>query len=97
MKKNRLLLLVIVLLTLMLSGCANEDVINEDLLNINYEVESNETKLLQYETDNPVVALYIEKYGSVVIELYPDIAPNTVNNFIYLVKKGFYDNHTFTD
>ena len=30
MKKNRLLLLVIVLLTLMLSGCANEDVINED-------------------------------------------------------------------
>lgn len=95
MKKNRLLLLVIVLLTLMLSGCANEDVINEDLLNINYEVESNETKLLQYETDNPVVALYIEKYGSVVIELYPDIAPNTVNNFIYLVKKGFYDNNTF--
>ena len=42
-----------------------------------------------------MVALYIERYGSVVIELYPDIAPNTVNNFIYLVKKGFYDNNTF--
>lgn len=95
MKKNRMKLLVILLLTLMLLGCTNEDIIKEDLLNINYEVESNETELSQYKTDNPVVALYIEKYGSVVIELYPDIAPNTVNNFIYLVKKGFYDNNTF--
>ena len=29
------------------------------------------------------------------MELYPDIAPNTVNNFIYLVKNGFYDDNTF--
>ena len=29
------------------------------------------------------------------MELYPDIAPNTVANFISLVKKGFYDNNTF--
>ena len=39
--------------------------------------------------------MYIKKYGSIVIELYPDVAPNTVNNFIYLVKSGFYDNNTF--
>lgn len=39
--------------------------------------------------------MYIENYGSVVMELYPDIAPNTVNNFISLVKSGFYDNNTF--
>ena len=48
-----------------------------------------------YNTTNPVVALYIEGYGSVVIELYPEIAPNTVNNFISLVRSGFYDNNTF--
>jgi peptidyl-prolyl cis-trans isomerase B (cyclophilin B) len=33
--------------------------------------------------------------GTVEIELYPDIAPNTVNNFISLIKKGFYDGTIF--
>ncbi len=42
----------------------------------------------------PVVTL--KTSGSTVeIELYPDIAPNTVNNFISLVKKGFYNGTTF--
>src|SRR5699024_526104 len=54
----------------------------------------NEAELKQYDTKNPVVAMYIEDYGSIVIELYPEIAPNTVNNFISLVKSGFYDNNT---
>ena len=39
--------------------------------------------------------MYIEEYGSIVMELFPDVAPNTVNNFISLVKTGFYDNNTF--
>lgn len=34
-------------------------------------------------------------HGTVEIELYPDVAPNTVNNFISLVQKGFYDGTTF--
>lgn len=66
----------------------------EDLLNINYEVEGNEMNLEQYATTNPVVAMQIENYGSIVIELYPEKAENTVNNFISLVKNGFYDNNT---
>jgi peptidyl-prolyl cis-trans isomerase B (cyclophilin B) len=33
--------------------------------------------------------------GNIVIEFYPDDAPNTVNNFITLAKKGFYDGLTF--
>ena len=68
--------------------------VKEYLLGINYNINGNEAEL-KYQKDNPVVALYIKKYGSVVIELYPDIAPNTVNNFISLVKSGFYDNNTF--
>lgn len=81
--------------TLTLCGCSNEkQTIKEDLLGINYETSSNEVSFTEYQTTNPVVALYIEKYGSVVMELYPEIAPNTVNNFIYLVKSGFYDNNT---
>ena len=39
--------------------------------------------------------MYIKNYGAIVIELYPDIAPNTVNNFISLVSKGFYDHNSF--
>ena len=58
-----------------------EEKIKVDLLNINYEIEGNETSL-NYETTNPVVAMNIEKYGSIVMELYPSVAPNTVNNFI---------------
>ncbi|MGL5439298.1 MAG: peptidylprolyl isomerase [Filifactoraceae bacterium] len=44
---------------------------------------------------NPVVNLEIERRGLIKIELYPDIAPNTVNNFLSLVKKGYYDGLTF--
>jgi len=45
--------------------------------------------------NNPVVTLEMEKGGQIKIELYPEVAPNTVNNFIFLVKKGFYNGLTF--
>ncbi len=57
-------------------------------------VEGNELPMPQYETSNPVVVMSVKDYGTIAVELYPNIAPNTVNNFIYLVKKGFYDNNT---
>ena len=60
---------------------------------INFNISGNETTLKEYDTTNPVVAMYIENYGAIVIELYPSVAPNTVNNFISLTKKGFYDNN----
>ena len=37
----------------------------------------------------------IKDRGTIKIELYPEIAPNTVNNFISLVKKGYYDGLKF--
>ena len=40
---------------------------------------------------NPVVTIEMKDGGVIRAELYPDTAPNTVNNFISLVKKGFYD------
>ncbi|MBQ9828611.1 MAG: peptidylprolyl isomerase [Lachnospiraceae bacterium] len=43
----------------------------------------------------PVVTIEMENGGIIKAELYPDIAPNTVNNFISLVKKGFYDGVIF--
>ena len=44
---------------------------------------------------NPIVTIEMENGGVMKAELYPDVAPNTVNNFISLVKKGFYNGLTF--
>ncbi|MCD7904406.1 MAG: peptidylprolyl isomerase [Clostridiales bacterium] len=44
---------------------------------------------------NPVVTIEMEYGGEIKIELYPEIAPNTVNNFLNLVNKGYYDGLTF--
>ena len=44
---------------------------------------------------NPVVTITMENGDTIKVELYPYTAPNTVNNFISLVKKGFYDGTIF--
>ena len=44
---------------------------------------------------NPIVTFTMENGDVIKAELYPEIAPNTVNNFISLVKKGFYDGLIF--
>lgn len=44
---------------------------------------------------NPIVTFNMADGGVMKAELYPEIAPNTVKNFISLVKKGFYDGLTF--
>ena len=43
---------------------------------------------------NPIVTIETNQ-GVIKVELYPETAPNTVNNFISLVKKGFYDGTIF--
>lgn len=45
--------------------------------------------------NNPVVTIEMENGGIIKLELYPDIAPNTVKNFISLVQKNFYDGLIF--
>lgn len=45
--------------------------------------------------ENPVVTITMENDEQIRIELYPDIAPNTVNNFISLIEDGFYDGLIF--
>ncbi len=44
---------------------------------------------------NPEVTMIMDDEREMKIELYPEKAPNTVNNFIYLIKKGYYDDLIF--
>ncbi len=47
------------------------------------------------ENANPVVTIDMGDLGVIDVELYPDVAPNTVYNFISLVQQGFYDGLIF--
>lgn len=47
------------------------------------------------EKSHPVATIAVKDYGVIVVELYQDIAPNTVANFISLAKEGFYNGLTF--
>ncbi len=44
---------------------------------------------------NPIVTIKMQDGGVIKAELYPEIAPNTVNNFLSLVNKGFYNGLIF--
>lgn len=44
---------------------------------------------------NPIITFEMENGDIMKVELYPQVAPNTVNNFISLVNKGFYDGLIF--
>lgn len=46
-------------------------------------------------SQNPVVTIVMESGNQIKIELYPEIAPNTVNNFISLINKEFYNGTIF--
>lgn len=47
------------------------------------------------EVKNPIVTMEIADYGTVKIELYPEMAPNTVRNFVKLINEGYYNGLTF--
>lgn len=51
--------------------------------------------MTEMEKKNPIVTIEMESGKQMKLELYPEIAPNTVNNFISLAKKGFYNGLIF--
>ena len=46
----------------------------ENLRGIDFNIDGNETTLANYDTENPVVAMEIEGYGAIVMELYPSVS-----------------------
>ena len=47
------------------------------------------------EVKNPIATMEVENFGTIKLELYPNLAPQTVSNFIALSNRGFYDGLTF--
>lgn len=80
--KRMACMLMVLLISLGIIGCASEN--------------SGAAKSAKGPGDkNPVVTIEMEDGSKIKLELYPDIAPNTVNNFISLVQKGCYDGVIF--
>ena len=47
------------------------------------------------EVKNPIVTMEVENFGTIKLELYPELAPDTVANFVTLANNGFYNGLTF--
>lgn len=83
MKKILCLILALVLLTIGLTSCASK---------------AEKTMLEKFDYADEItnwVCIDVEDFGYIVVELYPDIAPETVKNFQKLVDDGFYDGLIF--
>jgi len=95
--RNMLIILIFLFLTIVVIGCGtqNEEQAEQQDTNIETETETEENNDNLSKEENPVVTITMENDEQIVIELYPDIAPNTVNNFISLIEDGFYDGLTF--
>lgn len=67
-----------------------------DAENKNNTTTGDKTMLSKYEeTGHPIAVIELENGGTILVELYDDIAPNTCKNFISLANKGFYDGLIF--
>ena len=83
MKKFFCIVLALILLSLSLVSCTSKE--EKALL----EVVSYSEEITNY------VVIEVDKFGYIVVELYPDVAPETVENFQSLVDEGFYDGLIF--
>ncbi|MEC5425211.1 peptidylprolyl isomerase [Virgibacillus sp. C22-A2] len=91
------LLFTTVLVTLLMAGCGNqtEDKQAEESTDEQTNEQTNEQTEYPNVEENPVVTITMENDDEIIAELYPDIAPNTVANFISLIEDGFYDGLIF--
>lgn len=87
MKKSKygLLLFMVMALIAMLAACSSDK----------KESKEPETNYASEVKENPIVTITMEDNQKIQMELYPKKAPNTVANFISLIKKGTYDGTIF--
>lgn len=92
MKKLKKLLILslctITITSLSLLGCNKQ---TSSTSNSSFEFTEN----VETPENTPIATIEVKDFGTIKAELYPNIAPNTVNNFISLANNGFYNNLTF--
>lgn len=76
---NKIILIIAIIIVVVLIGCVSFGLIKKST----------------QKAKNPIATIEVEGYGTVKVELYPDVAPNTVKNFIKLANNGFYNELTF--
>lgn len=94
-KYLNLILITVLMSSLVLIGCGNAKSGNQDASSPSKTSENSDTDTSKSSKDLPIATITVEGYGVMEAELYPEIAPNTVNNFISLANKGFYNNLKF--
>lgn len=92
-KYFKLIILIVAMSSLVLVGCGKDNKTENEVKG----TTENEVVENQGATDEtlPVVTIVVKGMGTIKAELYPEIAPNTVNNFIELANKKFYNGLTF--
>lgn len=91
LRKNISLLLVIALSLSLFIGCSKKEETNDKNTNSTNNAETEKGK----DDKNPIATIEMEDGSQIKIELYPDVAPNTVRNFISLANSKFYDGLIF--
>ena len=77
-------------ISLAMVSCGSNNIKTE-----NYDSSSNSSTPIVDVENLPIATIKVKDYGTIEAELYPNKAPNTVNNFIELANSGFYDGLTF--
>jgi len=97
-KKKYFIALISILMVLMMGGCKAQ---TSSTSSTSSSEVKNTPAVVTPSTDTtkntvkPIVTIEMEDGAKIKIELNPQVAPNTVNNFISLVKKGFYNGLIF--
>ena len=96
MKKNMMLILSL-LLVFTLAGCKEDDVEQFEFdVPKAFNVNIQELGYGEYVSlSNPIVTINVKDMGEITIQLFPSIAPNTVDNFINYIENGSYTNNQF--
>ncbi|MGL4571404.1 MAG: peptidylprolyl isomerase [Clostridium sp.] len=91
LKLKVILVVALGVLAMSIAGCSNEKAKE----NVKEDNKPKQTEEKIDEKDLPVVTIKVKDFGTMKGVLYPNKAPNTVNNFIELANSGFYNNLTF--
>ena len=86
--KKCFVMLIIMILSISIFGCSASNNSGSATKSTDYSSEVKNSK-------DPIVTIEMEDGAKITVELYPDVAPNTVKNFISLTEKKFYDGLIF--